>query len=210
MSELEISNLKPSPSKILVGGLVLAVFAGLAILLSSWADMDVGNMLFTAGCGAILGLLPTGTPASRIGAFLIGIVVAWVGYAIRAALLPDNAVAAALTAFVAIAIVTVIAAVSRGHVPVIASLLGLIAMTGGYDAVFAEAPYNFVASSIATVGVLLAGAAVGMLAVTLADLVSDLGKHPEEPIQDGPELPPAPPSTLADPQSPSPIFDLKS
>ena len=210
MSQLTIANLKPSPSKILIGGLLLAVFAALAILFGSWAELDRGSLLFTAGCGAILGLLPTGSPASRIGAFLVGMLVAWIGFAIRAAVLPDNAVAEALAAFGAIAVLTIVAAVSQGRVPVIASLLGLVAMSGGYDAVFASAPYDFIASSIATVGAVLAGAAVGMLAVTIADVISDIGKHPEDPIQDDPALPTPPPSTLADPQSPSPIFDMKN
>ncbi len=211
MSQPAIISIKPSASKILSGGLLLAVFTALAVLLASWANLDRGSLLFTAGCGAILGLIPTGSPLARIGAFLIGMVIAWVGYGFRAALLPDNPVAEALAAFVAITLVAVIGAASKGRIPVLALLLGLIAMTGSYDADFATAPYAFIAASVATVGATLAGAAAGMLAVVIADLISEIGKDQAPTESSGPpQSVPDSSEPLASPKSTSPIFNTNN
>lgn len=209
MTTPDVVMIRPTPAKMLIGSLLLAAFAAAAILLGSWANLDRGSLVLTAGCGAILGLIPTGSPAARIGAFVMGIVIAWVGYGVRAALLPDNPVAEALVAFAAIALVGVVGAATRGRVPVIAALLGLVAMTGGYDADFVTAPYNFISDSIASVGAVLAGAAVGMLAVMLADWLTELGKNNstgEPPVLLDPP-PPVEPLVAAD--SASPIFDVK-
>jgi hypothetical protein len=175
--------------RVFVLGTILAVFTFLAVVLGAWAQLDLDNVLFATGCGALLGLIANKSPGVRIGAFLLGFVVGTLGYLFRAAVLPDNVLAQGIAAFFGILIVTLICGLTRGRLPFWGALLGLIAITGAYNATFTAAPYDFIQSALATTGSLLACAGVGMLAIVIGQLFVG----PEE--ADEPALTQTPPTS---------------
>src|SRR6478735_2941037 len=74
----------------IVAGLVLAVLTTLLVVLSDALGLDTEGVALLGGAlGGALGLVPDRSPAQRAGAFVIGFLAAWVGYALRAAVLPD-------------------------------------------------------------------------------------------------------------------------
>lgn len=195
-----------------VGGF-LAVFTFLAVVLGAWAQLGLDNVLFATGCGALLGLYQQRSPGMRIGAFFLGFVVGWLGYVLRAAFLPDSFVAEGIAAFIGIAIVTIICGLTRNKLPFWGAMLGLIAITGAYNAAFTAAPYDFVSSSLATTGALLAAAGIGMLAVVLGQLIA--GPDPE--LDAGASVPAQQPSGGSEPdannpdaKASSPLLDMSS
>jgi len=153
--------------RIFVLGTLLAVFTFLAVVLGSWAQLGLDNVLFATGCGALLGLIPNKGPGVRIGAFFLGFVIGVLGYLFRAAVLPDSVIAQGIAAFIGIMIVTLICGLTRGRLPFWAAILGLIAITGAYNATFTAAPYDFIQSALATTGSLVLCAGVGMLAIVI-------------------------------------------
>ena len=95
----------------IVGGVALAVVAALVVGLGQVLGLDLQHVaLIGAALGGVLGLVPDRTPAERIGGFLVGFVVAWAGFAIRAAVLPDTASGRAVAAFLVVAICMIVAA----------------------------------------------------------------------------------------------------
>src|SRR5690349_13875299 len=76
----------------LVAGLVLALAAVLVVLVSSGLDLELESVALLGGAlGAVVALVPDRTPLVRLSGFAGGFVAAWVGYVVRAALLPDTA-----------------------------------------------------------------------------------------------------------------------
>ena len=178
--------------RILLSGLLLALLAALAVLVGSGLNLSLGSTLFSACIGAVLGLITTNSPLSRIGGFLIGFVISWASYGIRAQFLPQNAVAQAITVFCAIALIAIIAAVAKGKMPFWSFLLGAATMAGAYDFSFAAAPYNFVSQSVATAGAVLFPVALGMLAAVILEALpfGDEAPHEISSSEPPPEVPP--------------------
>ena len=88
----------------LIAGLVLAVFAALIIGLGELFGLDLQHVaLMGAAIGGVLGLVPHQHSLGKLGGFAIGFAVAWVGFALRAALLPDSAAGRAAAAFIVVA-----------------------------------------------------------------------------------------------------------
>src|SRR5436305_4628602 len=90
----------------------VALAAGVALLVDHAAQLgpDMTNVaLLGAALGAVAGLVPDGTPFTRIAGAFVGMVLAQIGYGVRAGLLPDvpagRAIAAA-AAVLALAAVT--------------------------------------------------------------------------------------------------------
>lgn len=195
-----------------IGGL-LSVFTFLAVVLGAWAQRGLDNVLFATGCGALLGLYQQKSPGMRIGAFFLGFIVGWLGYVLRAAFLPDSYVAEGIAAFIGIAIVTIVCGLTRGKLPLWGAILGLIAITGAYNSTFTAAPYDFVSSSLATTGALLAAAGIGMLAVVLGQLIVGPDTESDDEATVPPERPasgePEPAAKTADPASP-PLLDMSN
>jgi hypothetical protein len=150
--------------KSIVAGLGLALAAALVMGLSALFDLELESVvLLGTAVGAVVALVPDRTPVARFLGFASGFVVTWVGYGVRAALLPDTdggrAVAVALVLLLGVAVT----AVSVGRVPLWSTLLGAAAMSGGYENVYAAAPQEFVSTSVSAVTSLLFCIAVGYL-----------------------------------------------
>ena len=72
-------------------GLSLAAAALVVVLISGALDLELESVaLLGAAMGAVVGLVPDRTAVARLGGFVGGFVFAWIGYFLRAALLPDT------------------------------------------------------------------------------------------------------------------------
>src|SRR3954447_13424142 len=87
----------------LVTGLCLAAFAAVVIALSSLLGLDLEHVaLLGAALGGVLGLVPHRPGWGKVAGFLAGFLLAWLGFALRAALLPDSSAGRAGAAFVVV------------------------------------------------------------------------------------------------------------
>ena len=85
----------------LMAGLVLAVLTTVVVGTSLLGAEGAPGVLLGAALGGALGLVPDGSVAARAVGFLAGAVLAWVGYVLRAAALPDSAAGRAVAALAA-------------------------------------------------------------------------------------------------------------
>jgi hypothetical protein len=152
--------------ELLIGG-CLALAAALAILVSDWLDLELEAVaLFGAVMGAVAAIVPSGSAAGRLIGFLAGFAVAWVGFLLRAAMLPDTASGRAVAAALIVAVCTGIALVSARHVRLWSVLLGAAAFTGAYEYTYNAAPPEVLTTSVSTATSLLLSAGVGWLAAS--------------------------------------------
>jgi hypothetical protein len=159
---------------LLVGG-VLAVSAFLVVVLSNLFDLELDSVtLLGVALGAVVALVPDRSPWMRLGGFVAGIVVAWIGFFIRAALLPDTATGRALTVGLVILLCAVIAAASMERLPLWTLLVGAAALSGAYEYTYAAAPPEIASTSVTAVTSLLVASAVGFLVVALTTPRGDL------------------------------------
>jgi hypothetical protein len=164
---------------LLVGG-VLAVAAFLVVILSNLFDLDLDSVtLAGVALGAVVALVPDRSPLMRLAGLVAGIVVAWIGFFVRAALLPDTATGRAVTVALVVLLCTAIAAVSFDRLPLWSLLVGAAAMSGAYEYTYAAAPPEIATTSVITLTALLVTVGVGFL-------VGSLGSRDDE-------VPPAPP-----------------
>ncbi|MBC7550347.1 MAG: hypothetical protein H7269_05515 [Cellulomonas sp.] len=149
-------------------GIFLAVLAALLILLSDTLGLEVQSVtLLGVGIGAALGLVPDRTPVQRLGGFAVGFAAAWLGYLLRAAVLPDAASGRAVAALIVLLVCLAIAMATRGKLPLWATLLGASAMAGSYESVYVLDPTAFLTSSPSSATAVLVAAGAGFLATTL-------------------------------------------
>src|SRR3954465_10194383 len=102
----------------------LLVCAGLAVAVALLVDHaaqlgpDMTNVaLLGAALGAVAGLVPDGTPFARIAGAFVGMVLAQVGYGVRAALLPDIPAGRAIAAAVVVLVLTAVVAATPPRPP---------------------------------------------------------------------------------------------
>jgi hypothetical protein len=152
----------------LVAGLVLAVFAALVIGLGQLLGLDLQHVaLLGAALGGVLGLVPHPQPLGKLGGFAIGFVLAWIGFALRAAVLPDSASGRAVAAFLVVAAIGVACAISAGRLPLWSGLLGAAAIVGAYEETYTNAPSQFLQESPTAGTTVLFAVALGFLATSL-------------------------------------------
>jgi hypothetical protein len=182
----------------LIAGGLLAL--GAALLADHGGHLGIEatrTAMYGVALGAVLGLVRDGGPAGRAGSFAAGFAFAWVGYALRAAVLPDIPMGRAVAAFLVIGLVTVLAAATRDALPLWAGLLGAGTFAAAYEQAFTTTPTAFATESVtAATTVLLAAAAGYLVAVVVRE---------SEPAA-GPVPAPEPPQviTLPDPR-PAPV-----
>lgn len=152
----------------LIAGLVLAVFAALIIGLGELLGLDLQHVaLMGAAIGGVLGLVPHQPTLGKLGGFAVGFVLAWIGFALRAALLPDSAGGRAAAAFIVVAVVAVACSVSAGRLPLWAGLLGAAAIVGAYEETYTNAPSQFLAEAPTAATTVLFAVALGYLGTSL-------------------------------------------
>jgi hypothetical protein len=149
-------------------GITLAV--GVALLVDHAAQLgtDMTNVaLLGAALGAVAGLVPDGSPFTRIAGAFAGMVLAQVGYGVRAAVLPDIPAGRAIAAAGVVLALTAVAAATGNRVRLWALLLGAGAFVGAYETVYVASPTTFVADSFAMATAVSLGAAAGFAVASL-------------------------------------------
>ena len=155
-------------------GLVLVVAAVLVVLVSGWFDLELEPVaLVGVAVGAIVALVPDRAPLMRLLGFIGGLVAAWIGYFLRAGLLPDSTGGRAVAITIVLVLVVAVAVVSMDRIPLWSSLLGAAALAGAYEYTYAAAPPEVASTSVSAVTALLFTAAVGYLAVALGTPAGD-------------------------------------
>lgn len=154
--------------KNILAGVVLAVAAGLIVVISRSFDLDLDSVALLGGAmGAVVALVPDRSVGARLSGFAIGFVAAWIGYILRAAALPDSdggrAAAVVLTVLLCVGAV----ALTRNRLALWSLLLGAGTFAGAYELTFAAAPPEVVTTSLSTATTLLFNVAVGFLAAAL-------------------------------------------
>ncbi len=152
----------------LLAGVVLAVAAVVVVLVSSALDLELESVvLLGAALGAVVALVPDRSPLVRLGGFAAGFVVAWVGYFIRAALLPDSDGGRAVAVGLVVLLCVGVTAASVGRLPLWSTLLGAAALAGAYEFTFNAAVSEVASTSLSTATTLLFTVAIGFLAAAL-------------------------------------------
>jgi hypothetical protein len=152
----------------LVTGLCLAAFAAVIIGLSNTLGLDLEHVaLLGAALGGVLGLVPHRPAWGKVAGFLTGFLLAWVGFALRAAVLPDSSAGRAVAAFVVVALVGAVATVSGGRLPLWSGLVGAASIVGAYESVYTTAPSQFLAESPAAATTVLLAVGLGFLATNI-------------------------------------------
>jgi hypothetical protein len=183
----------------LLAGVVLAVAAVLVVIVSSALDLELESVALLGGAlGAVIALVPDRTPLVRLGGFVAGFVAAWIGYVVRAALLPDTAGGRAVAVGLVVLLCVGITAASMNRLPLWTTLLGTAALTGAYEFTYAAAPPELASTSVSTATTLLFNVAVGFLAAALVAPAETRGRLEDE----GSVASPSDDDTRADDETP--------
>src|SRR5690349_3907394 len=152
----------------MIAGAILAIAAAALIVGGDVLGLDLSQFaLLGTAVGAVLGIVPHRAVPERAGAWAVGVLAAWLGYAMRLSLLPDTAVGRAIAAALVVLAVSAVAALTLGRLPLWAGLLGVASMVAAYEATFAEAGSAFWSDSTTAVTTLALAAGVGFLATSL-------------------------------------------
>lgn len=171
----------------LVAGVVLAVAATIVVLVSHQFDLNLESVtLLGAAMGAVVALVPDGTPGSRLGGFAAGFLIGWVGYIFRAQFMPDTASGRAVTVGVVVFLCVAVTAVAMGRLPLWSILLGAGAFSGAYEFTYNEAPPEVLSTSLSTATALALTVAVGfvVLAFFAPSRGAEGGEKPAPPPPD--------------------------
>jgi hypothetical protein len=151
-----------------IKGAVLALFGALTVGFGHLLGLDLDQVaLLGVTLGGVIGLVPDRTLGQRITGFAIGFVLAWVGYGLRAGMLPDTPAARALVVFGVIAIAMLIAAASGSRIPLWSCLVGAAAMVGAYEETYTASPSMFLDDSVTAATTVLLAVAMGVLGSAL-------------------------------------------
>jgi hypothetical protein len=178
----------------LLSGLALAVVAALVVILGDGLGLELGGTaLIGVGVGAVLALAPRDGDLGTLGAFAGGFVVAWLGYALRAAVLPDTSLARGIVAFLVVLVIVGACALSDGLCPPWSGLLGVVALAAVYEETYTAAPSQFLSESPTAATSVLVAAAAGYV---VALLVGRRERPPTRPTR--PRDEPVQPETRLD------------
>lgn len=176
----------------IVAGVLLAAAVALVIVVSSGLELDVESYAVTGVLGGgVLGLVADRAPWERLGGFVVGFVAIWVGYVLRAAVMPDTTSGVVVATVVSLAICVVAYALGRDHLPLWSLLLGAGLFAGAYESAFTAAVAEVGTTSVDAATALLLTIAVGFTVATLvmagrADATGRDSKPIAEPDDDHP------------------------
>jgi hypothetical protein len=152
----------------LAGGVVLAVAAVLVVVISSAFDLELESVaLLGAALGAVVALVPDRGPMVRLAGFGAGFVMGFVGYVLRATLLPDTGSGRALAVGIVVLLCVAVTVVTMNRVPLWSMLLGTAAVAGAYEFTYAAAPPELASTGVSTATTLLLNVGVGFLAAAI-------------------------------------------
>lgn len=152
-----------STRRTLVPGLALTLGGVVLVLITPTLDLAREATLVGAALGAALALIPDHSPLGRLGGFVAGLVLSWIGYAVRAQFLPDTTAGYAVSVAIVLLLCTAAAFVSRDRLPLWATLVGAGSFAGVYELTYAAAPPELLTTSVTTGTSLLLAVAFGYL-----------------------------------------------
>jgi uncharacterized membrane protein YccC len=139
------------------------------VLVGAALDLDLESVaLLGAALGAVVALVPDRTPVVRLGGFAVGAVAAFVGYVLRALLLPDTSAGRAVAAVVVLLLCVGVSAAARDRLPLWSLLLGTAGLVGAYELTYAAAPPELLTTAVDTITALALSLAIGFFAGALA------------------------------------------
>jgi hypothetical protein len=149
-------------------GSVLTLAAMGVVFVSAWLDLELESVaLLGVALGAVVALVPDRSPLMRLAGFAGGFVAAWIGYLVRAAMLPDSTGGRAVAVGLVVVLAFAIAALAMGRIPLWSTLLGAGAFAGAFEYTYAAAPPEVATTSVSAATALLLTAAAGYLATAL-------------------------------------------
>ena len=155
-------------------------------------DLEIESVaLLGLTTGAVISLVPDASPGRRMAAFALGFAAAFIGYLVRAAVMPDTSTGRAIAAGVVVLLCVGVVAISMGRLPLWAALLGTACLVGAYELTYSDAPPRVLDTSVSTSTALLLCVAVGFLAATVMNTepTRTRGTTPEAPAQDADATP---------------------
>jgi uncharacterized membrane protein (UPF0136 family) len=151
-----------------IKGAVLALFGALTIAFGHLFGLDLDQVaLLGVTLGGVIGLVPDRSLVERIIGFAVGFSLAWIGYALRAGMLPDTAAARAIVVFAVIVVSMLIVVASGSRIPLWATLVGSAALVGAYEQTYADSPSLFLTDSPTAATTILLACAMGVLGSVL-------------------------------------------
>ena len=162
-----------------IKGAILALFGALTIAFGHLLGLDLDQVaLLGVTLGGVIGLVPDRSLGQRIAGFAVGFVLAWIGFALRASMLPDIPAARAIVVFGVIAISMLIVVATGSRIPLWSTLVGAAAMVGAYEQTYAASPSLFLEDSPTAATTVLLAVAMGVLGSAL--LGEDVAESREE------------------------------
>lgn len=173
---------------VVLPGVMLAAGAALLVVLGAALELDLDSTaLLGSALGAVVALVPERSPLVRLGGFAAGFVIAWIGYVVRASMLPDTSGGRAVAVVVVLLLCVAVAAATADRLPLWTLLLGTAGMVGAYERTFAAAPPELIRTSTTTATAFFLCVAVGFCAVGLASLFQSRGRTGQQAHRSGPE-----------------------
>jgi hypothetical protein len=176
--------------RILLAGLALALLAGGLVAFGDVLGLDLQlYALFGLAIGGALGLA-SGHPLAKAAGFVIGFLVAWAAYGLRAGVLPDTSTGRAISAVLVVLVLTAVAAPLRSRSLFVAEFLGVAALAGAYETTFNTLPSAFLTTSFVAATTVLFASALGFLGSELIGAALLEADEPPErliPIQPEPD-----------------------
>lgn len=153
--------------KSLLAGGTVVLAAALAVLFGAPFGLELETYaLIGVAMGAVVALVPDGRPGLRLAGFASGVLVMWVGYLVRAALLPDTVGGRAAATLLVLALCVAVAAVAARRIPMWSTFAGAATLFGAYEATFAAAPPEVATTSVTALTAVAFTAALGFLAAS--------------------------------------------
>jgi len=153
----------------LLAGLCLAVAASLLLWGGEALGLKLENVvLLGAALGAVVALVPDRTPLIRVGGFAGGVVIGFLGYLMRALLLPDTPGGRAVAVFLVLLLCVGVSALAQDRLPLWSLLLGVAGLVGAYEFTYNQAPPELLTTGVDTLTSLFLSLAVGFFAASFA------------------------------------------
>ena len=175
-----------------LGGAILAVLASLLVLFGQALNLDLERVALTgAALGAVIALVPDRTPLLRAAGGVTGFLVAWLGYGLRAQLLPDTSFGRALAVLLVVLLLMAVAVMSGTRVPLWSLLVGAASLSAAYEVTFMTTPSAFLYDSPTAATQMALAAGVGYLAASFLGPAIDTDRAAERSSRPGHPTPPA-------------------
>lgn len=169
--------------RILLSGLLLTTAPVMIVAVSATFDLELEAVaLLGVAVGAVVALVPHRSPSARLAGLLVSFAVAFAGYAVRAAAMPDTSAGRAVVVGLVVGACALVAAATTERLPLWSLLLGAAAVAGGYEFTYAAAPPELAETAPSTATMLLITMGAGFVAAALVPVGGD-GAPPRTPAE---------------------------